>query len=340
MNASMSTTPQARSRTRRSCLPPRPPVAIGFSHRTCLPASAACASTRREVVRQRDVHHVDVGVGQQLVVRAVGAPDPELGSGSLGTLSRARDTMATTSQRSPRCIAGITLRVAMSAHPSTPHRSHVMPVTGAPWRGAAGPVRGWCTSDPKTVLDSSLAGRLVRSRRIPHDGVPRRTSAAAVDPGRVPRGRPRRPPPVGHVVRLSRRRSTAAACTRARRPRARRRRGRAPAAGEVGDHPPVGGDRAPPPTRTSRRRRGRPRPSTSSPSRRPHTTPSKAARASCSRVTSLRSPRARRWRRAGRASARRRGRAPARGRRRRAGRRGRARRSLVIARRAGGRRRR
>ena len=71
MNASMRTTP---ARRQPSIIPAASAVssASGFSHSTCLPASAARQRPRRvQMVGQRDVHRLDVGVGEQLVVGAV-----------------------------------------------------------------------------------------------------------------------------------------------------------------------------------------------------------------------------------------------------------------------------
>ena len=57
---------------------------------------------------------------------------------------------------------------------------------GAPCRCATGPVRGWCTNEPKTVLDGSLARRLAR---LTH-GVMRGNSAGPLVTGRPPGYRP------------------------------------------------------------------------------------------------------------------------------------------------------
>jgi hypothetical protein len=52
----------------------------GFSQSTCLPASAAFVGQRNmQLVGQRIVDGVDVGIGEQLLVGAVGRGNPELG---------------------------------------------------------------------------------------------------------------------------------------------------------------------------------------------------------------------------------------------------------------------
>ena len=80
MNASISSTP-ARGAARRPSS-----RASAARHRQRLLAQHVLAGGRGpqrplgvEVVGQRDVHGLDVGVGEQLVVRAVGPRDPELG---------------------------------------------------------------------------------------------------------------------------------------------------------------------------------------------------------------------------------------------------------------------
>ena len=123
MNASISATP-ACSHAAIIASASATLMASGFSHSTCLPAAAAASRPLGvEVVGQRDVHRFDIGVGEQLVVRAVGPWDPQLGRRHLGTERESREAMATTSQRDDRSIAGMTLRVAMDAHPSTPQRT-------------------------------------------------------------------------------------------------------------------------------------------------------------------------------------------------------------------------
>ena len=79
-----------------------------------------------------------------------------------------REAMATTSQRAERCIAGITLRVAIAAHPSTPQRTGAGPFTtppGGPRRpprtsaAAAAPGPGSTTSpSPSRQRSATSAG--------------------------------------------------------------------------------------------------------------------------------------------------------------------------------------
>ena len=94
MNASISRTPApAQASTIRWAS--SAVSASGFSHRTCLPARPRRSSTRVEVVRERDVDGVDVRVGQERLVRAVGPRD----ASSRGDACRRRRRPAT---RSPR----------------------------------------------------------------------------------------------------------------------------------------------------------------------------------------------------------------------------------------------
>ena len=80
MNASISATPALLARGDHL-------LGLGRGHRQRLLAQHVLAGGGGaprplgvEVVGQRDVHRFDVGVGEQLVVRAVGARDPELGA--------------------------------------------------------------------------------------------------------------------------------------------------------------------------------------------------------------------------------------------------------------------
>ena len=121
MKASIRATPASRQ---ASIMPAasRASIASGFSHSTCLPAAAARRGPLGvEVVRQWDVHGLDVRIGEQVLVAAVAAGDPQLAGPPARHARPTREAIATTAQRAERCIAGMTLRVAIEAHPSTPH---------------------------------------------------------------------------------------------------------------------------------------------------------------------------------------------------------------------------
>ena len=78
MNASAITMPVLRG-TRRSRSASAALSAIGFSHSTCLPACAAAIGQRHvQMVGQRIVDRLDLGIGEQLLVGAVGLGDAEL----------------------------------------------------------------------------------------------------------------------------------------------------------------------------------------------------------------------------------------------------------------------
>ena len=98
MNASIRRTPGASAAsTIRSAS--AAVMASGFSHRTCLPAAAAAiVHSAWRWFGQRDVHGVDVRIGEQRLVRAVGARDAEL-VGDAPRRVASRDAIATTSQR-------------------------------------------------------------------------------------------------------------------------------------------------------------------------------------------------------------------------------------------------
>ena len=61
--------------------------------------------------------------------------DPQFGGARPRRRARG-DAIAMTSQRAERCIAGITLRVAIAAHPSTPQRTGGRTVHDASRRAA------------------------------------------------------------------------------------------------------------------------------------------------------------------------------------------------------------
>ena len=79
-----------------------------------------------EVVRQRDVDGVDVRVGEERLVRAVGPRDAELVGDRGGRVSPSREAIATTSQRAALRMPGMTFFGAMSAVDRIPQRSVVM----------------------------------------------------------------------------------------------------------------------------------------------------------------------------------------------------------------------
>ena len=82
----------------------------------------AAGPRRVQVVGQRDVHRLDVGIGEQVVVRTVVARDPQFPGrrrGAVGVARGDRDDLAPLRLR----IAGITLCTAIAAQPSTPKRS-------------------------------------------------------------------------------------------------------------------------------------------------------------------------------------------------------------------------
>ena len=82
-------------------------MASGFSQRTCFPArAAAIAHARVQVVGQRDVHGVDVGIGQQGLVRSVRPRDAQLRATARRGAS-SREAIATTLPRVPRRTPGI-----------------------------------------------------------------------------------------------------------------------------------------------------------------------------------------------------------------------------------------
>ena len=210
-----------------------------------------------EVVGQRDVHRLDVGVGEQLVVRAVGARDARARRPRRRPARDPASAMATTSQRADRCIAGITLRVAIDAHPSTPQRTGTNALTTPPG-----------------------ASRRRRGRRRPPSR-PGPGSTTSPSPSRQRSATSAGSSPAGHGGGLHARagRDLLVVVRHEHGPPA-----------EVGEHLAVGAGAGAAAERISRPSAGANAASASSPSRSPHTTPSTAARASCSRLTSLRIP--------------------------------------------------
>ena len=108
------------------------PLGVGRGHRQRLLAQDVLAGTGRgdrplgvEVVGQRDVDGVDLGVGQERLVRAVstaGSPARRRPSAA----SPSRDAIATISQRAALRSPGMTLCRAISAVDRIPQRSVLM----------------------------------------------------------------------------------------------------------------------------------------------------------------------------------------------------------------------
>ena len=73
-----------------------------------------------QLVGQRIVDRLDLGVGQQVFVGSIGAGDAEALAAARALAGRARRSPRFP-RASPRCIAGMTFSVAMLATPSTPH---------------------------------------------------------------------------------------------------------------------------------------------------------------------------------------------------------------------------
>ena len=106
------------------------PLRLGRGHRERLLAQDVLAGPGRrdrplgvEVVRQRDVDGVDVRVGQQRLVRAVRARDPELAgdpAGAARLAGRDAEHLAASASGAGR---GSPSRVAMFAVDSTPQRT-------------------------------------------------------------------------------------------------------------------------------------------------------------------------------------------------------------------------
>jgi hypothetical protein len=78
-----------------------------------------------QLVGQRIVDRVDVGVGEQLLIRAIGGGNLELLGRSLA-FATSREAIAATVVSSPCCIAGITFLRPMFAVLRTPKRSFVV----------------------------------------------------------------------------------------------------------------------------------------------------------------------------------------------------------------------
>ena len=76
-----------------------------------------------KLIGQRIVDRVDVGVGEQFLVGAVGRGNAERLRGRSRALARSREAMAATVVSSPRCMAGMTFLRPMLAVLSTPKRS-------------------------------------------------------------------------------------------------------------------------------------------------------------------------------------------------------------------------
>ena len=74
------------------------------------------------LVGQGIVDGVDVGIGEQFFVRAVGLGDAQL-RGCAWALARSREAMASTVVYWPRCMAGMTFLRPMLAVLRTPQRS-------------------------------------------------------------------------------------------------------------------------------------------------------------------------------------------------------------------------
>ena len=121
MNASISRTPGLARRRRPCACASAAVIASGFSHSTCLPArAAAIVHSRVEVVGQRDVDGVDVGVGEERLVRPVRARDPQ-------PVPRPRSPARPRATRcpGPRCAAS-------DGGPGSPSRSRCSPSTARP----------------------------------------------------------------------------------------------------------------------------------------------------------------------------------------------------------------
>jgi hypothetical protein len=101
--------------------------AIGFSQSTCFFARAACLVSRHvQMIRQRIVDGVDLGVGEERFVRAVRARDAELGGRFLRLVDRTRADRDDLHELA-FWIAGITFSTAIFATPRMPQRIFFMP---------------------------------------------------------------------------------------------------------------------------------------------------------------------------------------------------------------------
>ena len=165
MNASISSTPASAQASTIVCASPAV-SASGFSHSTCLPArAAAIVHARVEVVRQRDVDGVDVGVREQRLVRPVRPRDPQPGR-HLACPPGSRDAIPRTSLRGDRRRPGMTFPSRCS--PSTGRPSGAVDRRLRSWPGSV--ARGCPTTAPSTHLPRAPPGTgadLTRTRVWP-----------------------------------------------------------------------------------------------------------------------------------------------------------------------------
>ena len=82
-----------------------------------------------KMIWQRNVNRIDVGIGDERFVGPVCLRHAEFGCGR-SCFDASREAIASTLVHRPRCIAGMTFRVAMRATPSTPHRSFLLRLVG------------------------------------------------------------------------------------------------------------------------------------------------------------------------------------------------------------------
>ena len=143
-----------------------------------------------QMVGQRIVNRLDLRVGQQRFVGAVGAGNPQLRRPPRSARDCSREAMATISQSSACCIAGMTLFTPMAAVLNTPQRTFC--ITSS--------CRRLAHAFPGFGFRSSLESPTLASRRVTG---PEFTSAAkacrvrdtrdrATETPQVRRGRPRR----------------------------------------------------------------------------------------------------------------------------------------------------
>ena len=126
-------------------MPAGPSIGLAAANRNSTPSDSSTSHDRR----------ASLGSGMQT---------PSMSFGDIPASARASKITATSWDSSEGTTSpprGITSPTPTSA---APRRSNVVAaLTGAPSRRAMRPVWRWCTSEPKTVLDRSLARRLARS---------------------------------------------------------------------------------------------------------------------------------------------------------------------------------
>ena len=131
-----------------------------------------------QVVGQRIVDRVDLGVGQELLVAAVAARRCRAWPRPRAARAGSREASATTSQRSARISGGITFSRAILAAPRTPNRACASPDPSArpPALGSAAATLGHGVLDlhPPTCFRRSPAVRVGSDQANSSPTMPRR----------------------------------------------------------------------------------------------------------------------------------------------------------------------